>query len=574
MSPSTELCLFISYSHTDRDYLNALMPTLRKCKRQFGISYLTDQEIPRGEDWNNWITNTINSADIIMPLVSTEYLDSEYVINTELPLMQRRCDEGTPLIPIYVRYSRPEMDSILYTRQGLNTPSKPISDMSLPERDRYFAAFEKDIETIAQEIRRKKSWPGSSEKTNGHEQDTLKAMHVLKDMAALTTRYNIVVVGRTGVGKSALINYLFDAEICASKTGKPVTKRGFHREYADIGGVQCTIFDSWGLETSTADIWLQDLEEELSLRSVAKPPPEWFHTIIYCIQASGHRIEPFDSEILKRFWRDRYRVVVTFTKADSVSRKTLADLESALREEVGDDIACIPVCSVSEETITGKTLRFGLADLIAEIRLGFWQSIMDRVPARCAFLVRKYIEVESKKIVSFVTEEAGYFNQNAIAAKVKDSFTRMVSNLTKHGGVIESVAQQEIQDSLNMFKKFAELTDHSLLLQTVESQGHISVPDLATLPQGNITRSILAAAGSFVAGYAALGLGTSILSTLVTVVAGPVGIIGSVFVLGTMRERFIDSMVEAIKRESEDLKNKVSEIEPELRRAILSTQVG
>ena len=44
----------------------------------------------------------------------------------------------------------------------------------------------------------------------------------------MTSRYNAVIVGQTGVGKSTLVNYLYGQDIAAVGVGKPVTTEGFY----------------------------------------------------------------------------------------------------------------------------------------------------------------------------------------------------------------------------------------------------------------------------------------------------------------------------------------------------------
>lgn len=60
---------------------------------------------------------------------------------------------------------------------------------------------------------------------------------------------NILILGKTGVGKSSLVNYLYGQNIAIAKSGKPVTLRGFHKHPSfKYKSLNVTVYDSWGLE--------------------------------------------------------------------------------------------------------------------------------------------------------------------------------------------------------------------------------------------------------------------------------------------------------------------------------------
>ena len=39
-------------------------------------------------------------------------------------------------------------------------------------------------------------------------------------------KVNVMILGQSGVGKSSLLNYLFDSQLVKTGAGKPVTKKG------------------------------------------------------------------------------------------------------------------------------------------------------------------------------------------------------------------------------------------------------------------------------------------------------------------------------------------------------------
>ncbi|MCD8509675.1 MAG: GTPase domain-containing protein [Bacillus sp. (in: Bacteria)] len=208
-------------------------------------------------------------------------------------------------------------------------------------------------------------------------------------------RYNIVVVGITGVGKSALINYLYGEKIRESGVGKPVSTRGFHPTELYINNLPVTIYDSWGLEVGKDKEWMEDLNEELAKRGLDKPANEWFHSVFYCISASGARVQDTDREIIRKFVKEKYNVTIIFTKSDTLSEEEGQHLTWALEEFVNLDK--IFVCSEAKKRMDGSvTKTFGKEEIEYHTLKGFWDSLILRLPAR-------YETIMEKEINEFVT---------------------------------------------------------------------------------------------------------------------------------------------------------------------------
>lgn len=86
----------------------------------------------------------------------------------------------------------------------------------------------------------------------------------------MNARYNVAIVGQTGVGKSTFINYLYGECVVKADIGRPVTKNGFHPVEMEINGLPVTLFDSWGLEVGKHDQWMSELSKELDKREIGR----------------------------------------------------------------------------------------------------------------------------------------------------------------------------------------------------------------------------------------------------------------------------------------------------------------
>lgn len=96
--------LFISYSHADTDYRQALEVHLGALRRLGKVISWSDGQLLPGQDWNEAILRNLRSADIVLLLVSPESLDSDYIWRVEIAEAMKRQQQGKcRVIPVLLR---------------------------------------------------------------------------------------------------------------------------------------------------------------------------------------------------------------------------------------------------------------------------------------------------------------------------------------------------------------------------------------------------------------------------------------------------------------------------------------
>jgi len=137
--------VFISYSRQDHEWLRKLRVHLRPLERNGLLSVWTDLDIAPGTKWREEIKDGIASAKIAVLLVSSDFLNSEFIAAHELPLIFKAAER------MQVRLLWISIGPSLYTEteiskyQALNDPAKPLALMSKPEQDRELVEIAKKI---------------------------------------------------------------------------------------------------------------------------------------------------------------------------------------------------------------------------------------------------------------------------------------------------------------------------------------------------------------------------------------------------------------------------------------------
>lgn len=127
--------IFLSYAHEDEEFKEKIDEHLSALKRKNLIETYNDRKIIAGKDWDVTIKEEMEAADIILFLVSSSFIASDYIWNHEIPLAKERQKKGKCIVvPIIVRpCDWTELDFAKH--QALPKDAKPISESKNRDKD-------------------------------------------------------------------------------------------------------------------------------------------------------------------------------------------------------------------------------------------------------------------------------------------------------------------------------------------------------------------------------------------------------------------------------------------------------
>ena len=231
--------------------------------------------------------------------------------------------------------------------------------------------------------------------------------------------FNILILGRAGIGKSTLINSILELEgtpeAAQTGIGKAVTY-GEPKGYTSDKKKGLRLWDSQGIDKEKNDIAnvVRTVEKIINEASINNNPDKFIHCIWYCV--SGQRFEESEREslieLMKIYDDDSLPIIVVYTEA--YSGDDVKAVSDEIREILKEKINKIKEINICQIVAKDKELKFGNKSFVIE-----------------KFGITQLLDISLQKIIKAVNSACFFSFKNKLKSDNESEINKKKSDLIK-----------------------------------------------------------------------------------------------------------------------------------------------
>ena len=310
--------------------------------------------------------------------------------------------------------------------------------------------------------------------------------------------YNIQIIGRTGVGKSTLINSLLRTENSLTSFGKIGTHET--QECSCIKYPFIKFIDTRGTELSSSNninIVLENTLNYIEKRLAEKDPNKTIHCLLYCI--TSNRFEDIEADVVlklrKKYKNGNLPIIIVYTQnyfeedfqqmRNFINDKLKKNNETEIGEKV-EDINFVGVVAKKKENIKPSGLDALLNYLKLKAKSAFLIATVNMIKKYCMDLIEISLNQTLNNILSdlkdFLPPESNESDDSILLVALKNVFFEFlpqdVKTLSEKGeNILEKISKKlfleinEIQQK--KLKEFAKDYSYKIGLEIDKTQYNV-----------------------------------------------------------------------------------------------------
>ena len=284
--------------------------------------------------------------------------------------------------------------------------------------------------------------------------------------------FNILLLGKTGVGKSTLINGTFDFnenEKAETGIGQPITQK--FEEFTSEKRKGLRLIDSKGIEMGANNINFVFNESKNLIEHKARQgdPDKLIHCIWYCFQCGSLRFEPIEKEtlilLMNQYYDNKLPIIIVITQSfDEGPTNEMAEFIKKEFQFLNREMIIMPVVAEKKTMVNKKNVmvieKDGIEDLL---KISFEKSQNAVLPALFKSIEEKIIQAFLKNLENRKIKLKNDLNQiyPKVLRRIKeeDNINNSISKLTPI-----------IKKTLNIFIEIEKVNDNMEDIDNVENQ--------------------------------------------------------------------------------------------------------